>query len=515
MTGSTSQPALSARLAPLSAAQLRALIVNASEASPLARAAIEQASLAAIKAAETEPPPAPRAFLPLAKARSTAPDGRSDAIVVVDPLSSGATLADLAQKRGFLIVRVLSRAFSDELMACLPAGCSALRWHATVAWDADHPEKAVEALRGLDCHLLGILVGCECGVECHDALTTAFGGFPSNGVERSLTRRDKHPMGEAVRTAGLRAVKQKLCATWAEAEAFCVELGLRNEGARCVLKPCKSAGTDGVYMVDSLIECRQRFDEIASSENVFGEDNAAVLVQEFMRGTEYVVDSVSVEGVHKCVAIWRYDKRPCNGAGFVYFAMELFQSDGGDREEALVDYVHQVLDALGCRHGPSHAEVMWLDGDDEPCLVEVGCRPHGGEGTFVDMVQPIMGHSQLSVMLDAVERPYRFHRLPKRPPRFSGGAFEVCLVAHEAGTLKGLPGLDAIRALPSYLSEEIKIEVGQPMPLTVDFLTTPGSIMLYSKDAAQLKKDFETIHALCKQGLFVTLPPNRLRLKSL
>ena len=53
------------------------------------------------------------------------------------------------------------------------------------------------------------------------------------------------------------------------------------------------------------------------------------------------------------------------------------------------------------------------------------------------------------------------------------------------------------------------------MPLTVDFLTTPGSIMLYSKDAAQLKKDFETIHALCKQGLFVTLPPNRLRLKSL
>ena len=147
-------------------------------------------------------------------------------------------------------------------------------------------------------------------------------------------------------------------------------------------------------------------------------------------------------------------RRPCNGAGFVYFAMELFQSDGGDREEALVDYVHQVLDALGCRHGPSHAEVMWLDGDDEPCLVEVGCRPHGGEGTFVDMVQPIMGHSQLSVMLDAVERPYRFHRLPKRPPRFSGGAFEVCLVAHEAGTLKGLPGLDAIRALPSYLSEE-------------------------------------------------------------
>lgn len=514
MTGSAAQPTLQARLQPLSAEQLRSLILNASKSSSLARNAVQ----AALAAAEAEPPTPPdrHQFLPLSKARSTAPDGRADAIVVVDPLSSGATLADMAQKRGFLIIRVLSHAFSSELMACLPAGCAALRWHATVYYDAADPAKTVETLKALDVHLLGVLVGCESGVECYDALTAAFSGFPSNGIEKSLMRRDKHPMGEAVRAAGLRAVKQRLCADWDSAREFCVELGLGEtaNGARCVLKPCKSAGTDGVYMVDTLAECRTRFDEICGAENVFGEDNAAVLVQEFMRGTEYVVDSVSVEGVHKCVALWRYDKRPCNGAGFVYFAMELFQSEDGAREAALVDYVHKVLDALGCRHGPSHAEVMWLDGDDEPCLVEVGCRPHGGEGTFVDMVKPILGHDQLSVMLDAVERPYRFHRLPTRPPRFEGGSIEVCLVAHEAGVLAALPGLDAIRALPSYLCEEIKIEVGQNMPLTVDFLTTPGSIMLQGTDAAQLKQDTDAIHALCKKGLFELLHPHRLRMRS-
>ena len=27
-----------------------------------------------------------------------------------------------------------------------------------------------------------------------------------------------------------------------------------------------------------------------------------------------LVDTVSVEGIHKTVAIWEYDKRPCNGA---------------------------------------------------------------------------------------------------------------------------------------------------------------------------------------------------------
>ena len=131
---------------------------------------------------------------------------------------------------------------------------------------------------------------------------------------------------------------------------------------------------------------------------------------------------MSHESEHKCVAIWEYDKQPANGAQFVYYGMRLYQSDGGAREDALVRYVFSVLDALFVRHGPSHAEVMWLAGEQAPCLVEVGCRPHGGEGTFHDLVETPIGYSKLSVMLDAIEKPYRFHRLPARPERFSAAA---------------------------------------------------------------------------------------------
>ena len=129
-------------------------------------------------------------------------------------------------------------------------------------------------------------------------------------------------------------------------------------------------------------------------------------MQEFLRGTEYVVDSVSHEGEHKCVAIWEYDKRPANGAQFVYYGMRLYQSDGGAREDALVRYVFSVLDALFVRHGPSHAEVMWLAGEQAPCLVEVGCRPHGGEGTFHDLVETPIGYSKLSSGVQAFRVPF-------------------------------------------------------------------------------------------------------------
>jgi hypothetical protein len=46
-------------------------------------------------------------------------------------------------------------------------------------------------------------------------------------------------------------------------------------------------------------------------------------------------------------------------------------------EKRLAEYTHGCLDALGIVNGPSHAEVMWLDNEDAPCLVEVGARPHG------------------------------------------------------------------------------------------------------------------------------------------
>ena len=331
-------------------------------------------------------------------------------MVIVDPLSTGGRLAAMAASRGYEVVRLMSQAFPEELLAMLPAGCEQLQYAATLQYCEEDPARTVAQLRALPYHILGVLIGCESGVECFDVITEALGGFPTNGVERSLMRRDKYPMGEAVRAAGLRAVKQQLCTSWQEAELFVQqELGVRDEddGNWCVLKPCKSAGTDGVFMCKSLAESRQRFGEIFGHCNVFGERNASVLVQELMKGVEFVVDSVSVEGVHKCTAIWVYDKRPCNDAQFVYYGIKLYQTADGGREDALVRYVFAVLDALGVRHGPSHAEVMWLEKEDEPCLVEVGCRPHGGEGTFVDMVTPTIGYSKLDVMLDAIDKPYR------------------------------------------------------------------------------------------------------------
>jgi biotin carboxylase len=123
-----------------------------------------------------------------------------------------------------------------------------------------------------------------------------------------------------------------------------------------VVKPLESAGSDDVYLCQSVDEVRQAFDTINGKVNGLGSVNEGALVQEYLDGTEYVIDSVSRDGVHKVVAIWEYDKRSVNGANFVYFGMKL-NAASGEKEQQLCDYALTVLDAMGVVHGPGHMEV--------------------------------------------------------------------------------------------------------------------------------------------------------------
>lgn len=62
----------------------------------------------------------------------------------------------------------------------------------------------------------------------------------SNGEAGSLARRNKYLMGEKVRAAGVRAVKQRSCKSVDELLEFMATLP--QNPFRCVVKPVQSAG---------------------------------------------------------------------------------------------------------------------------------------------------------------------------------------------------------------------------------------------------------------------------------
>jgi predicted ATP-grasp superfamily ATP-dependent carboligase len=108
------------------------------------------------------------------------------------------------------------------------------------------------------------------------------------------------------------------------------------------VKPVESAGSDDVSLCKSMEEVKSAFGNIQGKINSLGLENTATLVQEYLEGAEYVVDTVSRDGTHKVVAVWEYDKREMNGAPFVYYGV-LLRAASGDIITSIVNYVLKVL----------------------------------------------------------------------------------------------------------------------------------------------------------------------------
>ena len=106
---------------------------------------------------------------------------------------------------------------------------------------------------------------------------------------------------QVVRAAGLRAVKQKLCRSSNDVKEFCSELTAvgSSVGFKCVVKPNESAGTDSVFLCNSPEEVEKAFSTIHGHSNGLGHQNDGALCQEFLAGTEFVIDGVSRDGVYK------------------------------------------------------------------------------------------------------------------------------------------------------------------------------------------------------------------------
>ena len=194
---------------------------------------------------------------------------------------------------------------------------------------------------------------------------------------------------------------------------------------KVIIKPMDSAGSDDVTLCLSMNEARAAFGNIVGKTNVLGLINEAILVQEYLEGIEYVVDMVSRDGEHKCVAVWQYDRRAVNGAGFVCFGQHLMIEED-DRVKELVAYQKLVLTAVGIKHGPSHGEVKWHQ--NEPVLVEVGARCHGAEGFWVTLSDAVYGYNQVSCAVDASVSSDLFASIPPMPIIRKGHCYLLFIV---------------------------------------------------------------------------------------
>lgn len=424
-------------------------------------------------------------------------------VVVVDPCSTGGMLAAELLQRNYSVLALWTPEV-EENRGHFPAAAEGvpekflceLEEQETLAATAAAIHKATAGME-----LLAVMCGGETGVKVADALAEFLnlrGNSIADGMEN---RRDKRVQQEAVKAAGLRSVRSACGTSWSEVSDFAAQ-----EALPLIVKPVESAGSDGVKKCNTVAEAKEHFELLMNSHRKCGAQGAAVLVQEFLKGTEYIVDIVSRNGVHKTTMVWVYDRRPANGGDFVLYGQKCVLADDPVAQQ-LIAYSKGCLDALKVTNGATHTEVMMTA--DGPCLVEVNSRCHGAAGAWMPLAEALTGYTQVGVCVDAFLNPEAFDRLSEVPPSpflkvleggFGWAGEMVCLISFQEGVVEGTPGFDAVRRLRSYVSLEENVHVGDRVQKTIDNFTVTGLAVLIHSDPEVLAEDISLIRKMEVEG---------------
>jgi cysteine synthase A len=257
-------------------------------------------------------------------------------------------------------------------------------------------------------------------------------GLPGNPPRAVRTCRDKSRVRRALDAAGIAQPRWARVSSPDEAWRAVARTGLP-----CVVKPVDDSGSNNVLVCHDLEQVRAQIAVVlAVRRNLRGQPMAAAaLVEDYVPGPEFSVEMFSHDGDAWCVGITRKTLGP---PPFRVETGHLYPADlVPEQEKALVEHARALLQALGVRLGPTHAEIKL--GPDGPALIELNCRLAGG--MIPELVRLAGGVDLLEQQLRcaAGEAPRLGASPGSAPAGFAGIRF---LLAGRPGVLREVTGLE-------------------------------------------------------------------------
>jgi hypothetical protein len=331
----------------------------------------------------------------------------------------------------------------------------------------DDADVVAELLAGVS----GVL-GDECSIALADQVATRL-GLPGNDPATSEQRRDKHLMTQALAAGGLSHPNTVAAGSLDDALAAAAGIGWP-----VVVKPPRSCAGDGFAVCHSPAELAAAWQQTHGRENLLGEVNGTLLVQERLPGTVYSVNSVALGGEHWVTEVWK-DTKADGGAGYLRSDL-LFP--GLPLYRTITAYTRSLLTALGVTWGPGHTE-MCLDTAGQPRAIDVAARLTGWYPQ--DLVTEALGLSQAQAAVLAMTDP---QKLTRRPPDYPGPPVTITLlfmvvpedgmvldpgVLAETARIPGVWGF--IDGQPGPAGDRL---AGRTVPRTTNMATNPGAWVL-------------------------------------
>ncbi|WP_406202266.1 ATP-grasp domain-containing protein [Kitasatospora sp. NBC_01560] len=266
---------------------------------------------------------------------------------------------------------------------------------------------------------------------------------------------DKHAMRDLLAERGLSPVSFVAAPTRGE-----VPDAVRKIGYPAVVKPAALAGSRGVFLWQGPE------DEAVWTGLVDEYDyDGPFLVEEYLRGPEYSVETLSQDGRHQVVGITEKVLGP----------PPLFVEVGhvhpaplpADRERAIRELTTALLTACGYRFGPAHTEVIWTP--DGPRIVESQARLGG------DRIPRLV---QLAGGLDIEQAIFAGIAGTEAVLPAPTATATVRFFTFPPGRVDEVRGLEAVRALGHVDELSLKLQPGDVAPEIRDSKSRHGHVIV-------------------------------------
>lgn len=294
-------------------------------------------------------------------------------------------------------------------------------------------------------------------------------------VEQTELYKNKFLMREFCEGHGFTIPRYALCDTIEDAK-----IAYNRIHNKCIIKPLDNSASRGVFSINSIANLEVHFDECLEASSVH---NKKVLLEEYITGTEFTIDSLKTHKGNRCLAI-SSKKHYSYNENVAYQLLFENQSKDFDYQE-LRRVNDELVNATGIPFGLTHAEYKFANG--KYYLIEIQAR---GGGNFIatDIVPFLSGiDSYTEQILWAVgaepEINISYDNLSSR-----------CAVLHffdapnNGGMVQKIEGLDYLNSLKDKLQYELFFKEGDIISQASDDAHRIGYYILKAENREELDK---------------------------
>ncbi len=234
-----------------------------------------------------------------------------------------------------------------------------------------------------------------------------------------------------------------------------------------IMKPADSSGSRGVCLLRDRENLLEKFEYTKKFSR-----SGKIIVEEYMSGNEVSVESITIEGTTKIIAIT--DKITTGAPHFVEMGHSIQSQVDGITKLRIEELVRKTILAIGIENGPSHTEIMLTD--EGPKVVEIGARL-GGDNITTKLVPLATGVDMVGACIDLA-----LGEIPDLSQKVDKGA-AIRYIDSKVGIISDIHGVVSIDTSDSIVEVVITKKIGDEIGLIESSSDRVGYIIAQSDDA--------------------------------